>query len=64
MVVDFDSREQWDFSDMLVDEVVRVTGDKERRQKAQKYVHTYACKTNKQFKTRTVENVLFVKRVS
>ena len=63
MLIDFDSREQWDFSEMLVDEVIRVTGDKKRRLKAQKYVHTYACKTNKQFKTRTCENVLFVKRV-
>lgn len=61
--VDFNDRENWPFSDMVCDEVVRVVGDKSHRNKAQKYAHTYACKANKEFKTRTVESVLFVKRV-
>lgn len=59
--IDFDSRNDWDFKDMKVDQVMPIH---ENKKEAQKYAHTYGGLTGKRFATRTVDGVLYVKRVA
>lgn len=60
--IDFTDRNSWGFKDLNVGERMQVDADDLKA--AQKYAHAYGNLTGKKFATRTVDGVLYVKRLA